>query len=560
MKWHLPLVFSLAFLVVACGDESQPQDPDGSSDDPPLLGAPRRNGDVGQGYDSINRSIQAMYCIQPANGGSWPEVGYASSTVSMTLESDRTKIARSMGLDVEVSYGIVSAAASFYRETESDDFSVSYVFGGTMNFKDVQVGGNYEVNPHLLDVDVLEWHRLCGDSYVQSITRGASLYAAMKFHFGSRSEKQQFETSFKVAGGLSASAALQAAEKISQQRVGVTVTGVQVGGDVTQLTRALAGADAASCSLQSIDRCLQYLNTIETYASETFPSQFLDAAGRPLTGSALDMVTATTGYVSRPWSTLAIPQLPNLSDKPEARKILGLFSKQFAVQARIDAINAMPLLLRRGAETADLQRDVLDADGLVVAQNLAALHEAWDACHPTVGAACAGAIEAAEAGLVEVDPAHLVPWYDMRYDDGTPGNPLDLIDIDGDGSADLCYGYERVVRCLKGVGLGFEETPTKWIDHGEGNLRDKPWAWIDLGGTELGLAFCSPFSLIQTTLHCIPVVDGSLAGTVLFLRGSDGSVEIRTSLDATGIDGKAVFQQAAQIINDRWNGIWEGAL
>src|SRR5690606_25202978 len=112
----------------------------------------------------------------------------------MTLQSDRTKIARSLGIDADISYGIYSAAASFLRETESDDLSVSYIFGGTINFKDVQVGGNYEVNPNLLDADVVKWYRLCGDSYVQRITRGASLYAALKFHFSDRLEKQQFES------------------------------------------------------------------------------------------------------------------------------------------------------------------------------------------------------------------------------------------------------------------------------------------------------------------------------------------------------------------------------
>lgn len=279
------------------------------------------------------------------------------------------EIARSLGIDADISYGIYSAAASFLRETESDDLSVSYIFGGTINFKDVQVGGNYEVNPNLLDADVVKWYRLCGDSYVQRITRGASLYAALKFHFSDRLEKQQFESSFKVKGGLSVSAVLKEAQKVSQQSVQVSVFAVQVGGNVAELSSALSEVEVATCGMASIDHCLGYLQAIEHYASHSFPKQFVDGAGRPLTGAALDTVTATTHYESAPWHTLAIPHLPDLSDKPQATKLLQLYLKQFALKEKIGIILNLPVLARRGDEMAVIQREVLEADAVAVSQN-----------------------------------------------------------------------------------------------------------------------------------------------------------------------------------------------
>ena len=563
MKRHTRLAFlAMGLWVAACGDEADGGQSD-PSNDPPLLGSPRRSGEVGQGYDSINRTIQPMYCIQPASGGSWREVGLPSSTISMTLQSDREKLARSIGIDVEISYGIASAAASFFRETESDDFSVAYVFGGTMDFKDVQVSGNYEINPLLQNADPVEWYRLCGDSYIQSIRRGAGIYAGLRFHFSSRSEKQQFQSKFKISGGLSASAALQAAKQVSQQNVAVTVTALQVGGDVTQLTRALSGADAASCSLGDVSQCLRYLNTIESYASKTFPAQFRDAAGKPLTGAALEAMTATTGYVQQPWTTLAIPQFAGLSSKPEAKKLLNLYLKQFAIQEKLDAILGLPLLARRGEETADLQRSVLEDLSVQIAQNLRALDQAWTACYPNPTSGCSAAIQTAEASLAQPDPHDLMPWFDMRYPDGAPGNPLDLVDIDGDGSVDLCFRdlsiYSTSVQCLMGVGLGFEEMPSRWIDHGEKALMQKPWAWVDLGGEYLGVAFCGPPNLSQPLLHCIPVDNGTLRGTVLFMRANNGVVTIRTPLNAKGVDGKRVYEQAAQAIHQRWPGSWPNA-
>ena len=550
---HLWIILSVAFLF-ACGDANE----DDPQDEPPLLGGPRRVGDVGQGYDSINRTIKPQYCIQPKNDGRWPEVGLPSSTISMTLQSDRTKIARSLGIDADISYGIYSAAASFLRETESDDLSVSYIFGGTINFKDVQVGGNYEVNPNLLDADVVKWYRLCGDSYVQRITRGASLYAALKFHFSDRLEKQQFESSFKVKGGLSVSAALKEAQKVSQQSVQVSVFAVQVGGNVAELSSALSEVEVATCGMASIDHCLGYLQAIEHYASHSFPKQFVDDAGRPLTGAALDTVTATTHYESAPWHTLAIPHLPDLSDKPQATKLLQLYLKQFALKEKIGIILNLPVLARRGDEMAVIQREVLEADAVAVSQNIAAIGVAWEACYPTVTSGCAEAMEAAEWAIQEIPPTDLVPWFEGRYDDGTPGHPDDLIDIDGDGSVDLCWAYMDTIRCLMGVGLGFEEMPSRYIVLPSVTLWRRPWLWLDLGGQELHLAFCVPPSFTQAQLECHPVVNGTIdKRPILLRRYADGSVDVLSSRNTAGIDGKKVFDAAVKKFKDRWGDFWD---
>lgn len=304
-----------------------------------------------------------------------------------------------------------------------------------------------------------------------------------------------------------------------------------------------------------------YLQAIEDYATKTFPSQFLDAAGRPLTGAALEMVTATTGYVSKPWSTLAISQLPDLSDKPQAKKILSHYLKQYGTQEKIDAINAIPILLRRSEETADLQRSVLEQDSLTISENLSSLNQAWDACFPNVTPDCAKAIEDAEASLVEIEADHLVPWYDMLYPDGEPGDPRDLVDVNGDGVDDLCYGVERGVHCLMGVGLGFEEMPRPWVaDHGYTPLRDKPWAWVDLGGEELGMAFCAPYAVGLPQLQCMPVIDGTLGRFAMIVwREAWDDVEVRTQLTEE-VDWRAAYIKAAEIINDRWDGIWFAAL
>lgn len=552
--------------VVACGGA-----PDASSGTPPddpggvvtSAFSASGSGDVGQGVDTVQQSIKPMYCIQPPAGGKWPEVGTPSSTVSMTLQSDRTQIARSLGIDVSASYGIYSAAASFYRSTESDDLAVSYVFGGSMNFKDVQVGPSYVVDPNLQGKGIVDWYSYCGDSYVQKISRGATLYSAMKFHFSSATERQSFEASFKVSGGLfTASGALKLAQSISKQSVSVDVSAVQVGGDVTQLSRVLQGADAASCSMGSPSACVGFLTSIEGYASGTFPKQFLDASGRPLTGPALDAVTATTGYQTMPWSSLAIPNVPNLAGKPEAKELLGMFEKQFTSQSRIDAINGIPVLERRSNAMALKQRAVTDADGLVIARNVATIQKAWDVCFPDATSECADALATAKADVVEVNAEDLVPWFDALY----PKNRkvvdgYDFVDFRNDGHTDLCYqdGSTRMA-CLVGLGSGgFEQSPSRKFDLYPKVAPYRANAWLKLRG-DRDLAYCAPRQLSEPILDCVPIVNGVPTGWLKLVKNENKTVTIQApqgDTDFSGIDGASVFKQAATIINAR-DGGWTG--
>lgn len=442
----------------------------GGGDDPPTpvtggdgLGATGgRTGDVGQGYASPSFAIKPMYCIQPQAGQKWPEVGRPVANLSMGLITDRRQLAQSLGIDVEASYSIVSAAATFYRETQADAFAASYVFGGSIDLKDVQVGANYEINPRLVGTNPVDWQQYCGDQYVQSISRGASLFSMLKFQFASASDKQTFESKFKVGAAFSVSTALKFAQQVSGTNVSVSITAVQVGGDATQLSGVLGDAKASSCGMGSIEGCLEYADKIQKYASDTFPRQFLDSSGKPLEGAALEAVVATTGYTTQPWSSLPIPNLANLRENAQAQRLLQLYGDQFSDQARLDAIDALQVLSNRSADMAAKQRKATADARDILGSNFAALGQAWRECYPSSGNNCRNAVNTAAAALQAPPRDSLQPWFELALPNGWVGmpHPLKLVDVRGDGHRDYCVPvYESpVFRCVMGVGEGFEDS------------------------------------------------------------------------------------------------------
>lgn len=547
----------------------------GGGDDAPAgtgggngLGALGTSGDVGQGYDSVGRSIKPMYCIRPQEGSDWADVGSSSATLSMALESDRTKIARSIGVDIKASYSIVSASTSFYRATETDDFSAAYVFGGAISFKERQVGPDYMVNPLLAAVNPVEWREYCGDSFVHGISRGASLYAAMKFHFKSRSEKQTFEAKMKVSSGLfSVSSALKTAQSISTQGVSVSVSAIQVGGDVTQLNRVLNGASAASCSMSDVKKCLDFMDSIEAYVSNDFPKQFRDSQGHVLAGNALDRMISTVDYSVRPWTDLVLPSQPNLRGKPLQKQLLDQFAKQFALRSKIDDIRGIPILGNRGSVMAEKQARALLGVENVIAQNLQALEQAWGLCYPLERTDCSSAVSSAMSQQAEVAPENLQPWFDMLAVGGIfPAHENDLVDINDDGRKELCYSLDDPSRmrlaCILPVGGGFEDRPSIFMD---GAPLSSVWNVIP----GKGLYRCS-INGGSSWLMCAKYKDRAMDTNQSFAIHIDPKMELdvydyqnnRTRIPASdvpafiGQDPVAFLRDAVTRLNNRYPGSW----
>lgn len=519
--------------------------------------------DIGQGFDGTASRAKAQMCLNAERR----EVGGSSSTISLSYTNDWRSIETSLGLDVEASYGIYSAAASFRRQTQEDSLSVSYVFGGTTSFKDVTVG-NYTISPMVRGItDPRDWTQVCGDAYVSKMSRGASLYTAMKFSFQSQEEKTQFKASFGIAGGFSAKAALELAQKTSQKNLSIQISAVQVGGDAAALSKALSGMDAGTCSTTDPNACFGYLTSLQSYASNVFPKQFLDKNGNPLRGADLDAVTATTSYELTSWKEIVVPNVPKLRDlNAPSGLLLSKMQSEFSKQATVRAIDLLPVAPERGADMKAKQHTLLESTGYVVQQNVDALNVAWNACYPTAKAGCDAAVKTAVAAQKPVSKENLVPWFDARRPDGRPVNPeqfkFDRIDFRGDGHTDYCGVEGTKVICQLGIGLGFEEKASIRFDHGDSSIPYRPYAWQSLrtNGSK-DLALCAPTSPSNTTVDCVAIVNGQPDGFLRIHKRSDGKYDtfapVKSPRNVSGIDPAKLYEGAAVIIDARAPGWWK---
>jgi hypothetical protein len=552
--------FALATVLLASGcaasyDASEDVD---TTADALSASASDQTGDLGQGFDSLHKRIRAPYCLMTENVR---EVGYQASGVRMTLQSDRTQIARSLGVTTEVSYGIASAAAEFVRESQSDERTVTYVFGSTMTLKDRQLGPNPELTSVASSAtDPLTFYDRCGDQYVQKVSRGSSLYTMLKFRFASRTDKESFEAKMSIQGGLSASATLEAAAKTATENVSVQLSAVQVGGDVTQLPTAAKG-NAALCALGDIKECLGFLNGLEGYGRAAFPQQF---AGK--TGAALDAMTATIDYKTAPWFELGVPNAPAPGSlNPSAYAAFDGYRTESGKMALMDAIESIGTLPNRTAAMVSKQSAQIARDRLVAQGNEFAFGNAFRACYPMATSACASASASAKAGYKAINEEALTPWFDAFYDvEGKVVDARDLVDVRGDGHKDYCrhtlVGSNAVLACQRAVGQGFEAERRGFVFAGRvnGPWVYKAWIWADVQGNGHP-AYCVVIDPSTPTTMCALNDGRAVTGVVRLTRGAGGVTMTSDGGSTAGIDpAKAYGQLSASFVTRYGDRVWPG--
>jgi hypothetical protein len=520
-------------------------------------GALDQTGDLGQGYDAQSGRIRAPYCLMKDR---FSEVGYPEAGINMTLQSDQTQVARSLGVTTEFSYGVASAAAEFVRESTSDNRSVTYVFGSTMKLRDRQLAENPELtNVATSASDPMEFYDRCGDRYVQKTSRGASLYTMLKFQFSSESDKQSFEATMKAKGLVSASATLKAATEVASQGVQLKLSAVQVGGDVTQLPTAAKG-NSALCAMGNVTECLGFLTGLEDYGRSTFPKQF---AGK--SGAALDAITATVDYTTAPWYGLGVKNAPAPSRmSPQAYEAFSRYGVESAKMIRMDLLNDLGVFANRSSAMVKLQNDAIATARGVVQGNEWGLRGAFDACNPSVTSGCARALQNAKAAHKAIDGDVLVPWFDAQYDLSKKiVDTRDLVDIRGDGHADFCRVYRTptsdTLSCQLGVGKGFEQNVAgKTLGRISGLFVYKPtmWASVKDGARP---AFCAPLNAGARQLNCALQDGTNVLGTVTIRREGESYTMTSDGVSTDGIDARKVYQSVGESMVARYGAsVWPG--
>ena len=136
----------------------------------------------------------------------------------------------------------------------------------------------------------------CGDEYVASASRFASLLLKISVNFSSSEAAEAFSTEMKVSSPTLDVAAkfAQAAKRLDKHST-VDVSVIQIGGNPGLSGQALCeeiiknptpdiskcGEEVVSCGLGKFDTCVNFLQEVIAYGAGNFSKQLIDQQGQP---------------------------------------------------------------------------------------------------------------------------------------------------------------------------------------------------------------------------------------------------------------------------------------
>ncbi len=353
---------------------------------------------IGAGYQTEKESLSAQPCLKGItvpSGGSLATFNF-DQTLSEKQASDQ------LGLSAggRARFGAVetTGSANFMRNAVSNEYSISSVWLSEYKLPADKLSDiSYSEIGHQVKTDITRWSETCGDEYVDEISKGARLFFSIRVDFSSKERKQQFEAKFSISGPLySAEANLQQASREFGRDVKITVTGLQMGGDVSKLTgifpnTAEGRANFVQCGLGDLSLCAQVIHSALAYAADVekgFPSQLKPGAipgGAPLE------------YKTAKYSAAGIylqDGYPFLTDVArEARKRLHIyFENEFRHAVLIDRLIEFGL--------GDAQLAKVATQRKIVQANLAKITDASRVCYESTEK-CLSAVEG--LNLAKVD-------------------------------------------------------------------------------------------------------------------------------------------------------------
>jgi hypothetical protein len=288
-----------------------------------------------------------------------------------------------LSVDARVRSGAVeySGAANFLSQSMSDDLSVSaawesdYVMGvdklivGPSDLN--ETGKKFLNNPD-------RWNDNCGDTFVNEVVRGAKFFFSIRVDFNSKEDKEAFNARFGVSGPLAdASASLKQASQQFSRHAQITVTALQIGGDVSKATQIFDSSgdgqtNFIQCTLGGFEQCAQVIQKALAYVTDTekgFPSQL--APGVVPGPTAL-------GYRVAPYGTMGVylENYPGLTEvtKEGRQTVSDLFESNFK-----DEVTAERLLAEKRLE--EDRRERTEVEKQKVDRNLRKILDASQICY-----------------------------------------------------------------------------------------------------------------------------------------------------------------------------------
>jgi len=253
-------------------------------DIPAIVG---KNPILGMGYDS-EKEIRRGECIT----GTVVEEGKPISTANLTMMMNEKALEKDLGLAAGFRYrsGVTttSASANFVKNSKESSYSTSAIFKGDYTFKD-KILSKLDLSPlgRKLEKNPDRFKKTCGDHFTIVQSYGAKIYFSIRIDFKTAESKQEFNAKFSLSSpSLDVNADFKLGKKEFSKDTKITVSALQIGGDVTKLTRIFNNPNGGStgktesynfvqCSFGDLQKCEEVLASAIDYATNTengFPS------------------------------------------------------------------------------------------------------------------------------------------------------------------------------------------------------------------------------------------------------------------------------------------------
>ncbi len=236
---------------------------------------------LGQAYNASSKNILNLKCVSyketTTNEGS-----YLESSLKFATDMTSEEIINSLvgNLSVEVKFPLVKAKAGANYAAEaastesSRNFSIDYTIRGPSRKVDLESIGLSAIGKKYANEKSGDLQELCGDSFISEVTQGAKLFITMKFDFLNSHNKQEvggfldFDMS-NPAWKVKLEGSLKSIRSEDKKNISMSVMGIQIGGDVTGLSKILP-ANVASCSLEVPEPCIKAMEMAMDYAQNDF--------------------------------------------------------------------------------------------------------------------------------------------------------------------------------------------------------------------------------------------------------------------------------------------------
>lgn len=247
---------------------------------------------LGQGYLNERQGFMGE-CLQGTEvyeGMPEASVAYSSSISEQELASE---LGIAAGGKARLGLTTVSAAAAFYKSSQSDAFSVSAIYTGSYFFKN-RIFKDPQLKPvfasYVQNLSADKWRESCGDEFVVQQQLGAKLFFSIRVDFTNEEERNAFAAVFDLSAPLfSVNASVGYGMENLSKNTRVTINVLQIGGKVNRVTEIFkahqqdGAPESASnafrfvqCSSGKMAECQKVLEQAINYATDTnngFPSQ-----------------------------------------------------------------------------------------------------------------------------------------------------------------------------------------------------------------------------------------------------------------------------------------------